>query len=514
MDFFKSERQKWASKPGPEQQRTGLSLPGFDDRSSELYGKALPRGVLLPRLEADRERVNYWMSPEALMKYRYSPGQIVLGKLSGTYLGHLDDRPMVTIAGARAGKTSTVLEPNLYLYSGSMLVLDPKGELAAAARFRRAMGHDVFVLDPFGQSGEASASFNPLAELDRNSPSLVDDVTSITNALVPDDGDTRSRHWNDSARTLLNGLILLTLTFPEAERNLITVRQLLSLTYKPLADAAKVAAVRALSEASPDQKRNYFDVNALAIKKLLEAMSEKGDLYGGILAGIGNRFSQTPETERGNIFSTAAAQTDFLDSLMLRDTLKRSNFSLASLRSDRPTTIFLCLPVGRMERHSRWLRLFVQLACIVLEAQGSYPRTKPPILFMMEEFATLGHMEIMERAAAYFPGFGVKLWIILQSLTQLQRYYKSSWEGFLGNAGLLQLFANGDEETLRYTAGRLEKLIAPFELRTAFSRERHSQLLLMEGMPPAAAMRLAHSDVERIRLLAEQACTSNCLHQT
>jgi type IV secretion system protein VirD4 len=499
MHWFKSERKQWASKLGQGQLRTDLSLPGFDQRSRDLFGKALPRGVLLPRLEADRERVNYWMSPGELMKHEYQPGQIILGKLGGVYLGHLDDRPMVTIAGARAGKTSTVLEPNLYLYPGSMLVLDPKGELARSARFRRAMGHNVFVLDPFGQSGETTACFNCLDELDLDNPSLVDDIVSITNALVPDDGDSRSKHWNDSARMLLVGLILLTLSFPKNERHLVTVRELLCLTYKPLALGAKAAAARALAQASPEEKTRYFDANAFAIKGLLNSMSAMAEKFGGIAAAIGNRFSQTPLVERGSIFSTAAAQTDFLDSLLLRDTLRTSDFSLASLRSGRPTTIFLCLPVGRMERHSRWLRLIVQLACTVLEGLGAYPRTRPPILFMMEEFATLGHMEIMERAAAYFPGFGVKLWVILQDITQLQRYYKTGWESFLGNAGLLQLFANGDEETLRYAAGRLEKLIAPFELRTAFSRQRYSQLLLMEGLPPAAALRLEHADVASIR---------------
>jgi type IV secretion system protein VirD4 len=59
-------------------------------------------------------------------------------------------------------------------------------------------------------------------------------------------------------------------------------------------------------------------------------------------------------------------------------------------------------------------------------------RNRATILFMMEEFATLGHMEIMERAAAYFPGFGVKLWAVLQDTTQLERYYRSSWETFTG----------------------------------------------------------------------------------
>lgn len=127
---------------------------------------------------------------------------------------------------------------------------------------------------------------------------------------------------------------------------------------------------------------------------------------------------------------------------------------------------------------------------------------------MMEEFATLGHMKIMEQAAAYFPGFGVKLHAVLQNLGQLQTHYPSSWQTILGNAGLVQMFANGDDESLRYAASRMGKLIEPFELRTAFSRERFSQLLLMEGLPPAAALRLSHDDVARIREAVLARCRS------
>jgi type IV secretion system protein VirD4 len=137
----------WHCSPIPH-----VGLPSLDPRSRELYERGLPRGVLLPRFSADREPANYWMAPSDLLKHAYVPGQIILGKFGNTFLGHLDDRPMVTIAGARAGKTSTVLEPNLYLYPGSMLVLDPKGELAATARLRQALGYNVYVLDPFGQS--------------------------------------------------------------------------------------------------------------------------------------------------------------------------------------------------------------------------------------------------------------------------------------------------------------------------------------------------------------------------
>ena len=499
LDWFKSERQKWKIPAQDAQLRETPTLAGFDTRSRELYETALPRGVLMPRLEADRERMNFWMSPMELMKFQYQPGQIILGKLAGTYLGHLDDRPMVTIAGARAGKTSTVLEPNIYLYPGSALIMDPKGELARSASFRRAMGHNVHVLDPFGQSGQPSANFNPLDELDVNDPALIDDVTSIVNALVIDDGDGRNQHFSNGARKILKGLILLTLTFEKSERHLVTVRELLCLTYGPLARAARVAAAQRLAEASEDEKKAYYDENSLALKALLNHMESLGTRFGGIPAGIAKQLKNTPPGERGSHFSTAAMQTDFLDSLVLRQTLLHSDFRLSELRGDRPATIFMCLPVGRLEQHARWMRLIIQLTCTVLEGLGTYPRDRPPILLLAEEFAALQHMPIMEGAAAYFPGFGLKLWVILQDVTQLQRFYKASWETFLGNAGLVQLFANGDEETLRYAAGRMEKLIAPFELRTAFSRQRFSQLLLMEGEAPAAALRLDHADVTAIR---------------
>lgn len=493
LDLFRSERRKWRTPLASAGMRPSHSLSSMDARSRELFETALPRGVLLPRLLPDRERMNYWMSPTELMRHRYVDGQLVLGKFGRHVLGHMDDRPLVTIAQSRAGKTSTVIEPNILCYAGSILALDPKGGLAQLARYRRALGHMVYVWDPFGQSGESSASFNPLAELDPRSLTIVDDVGAVTRALVPDDGDSRAKHWNDNARKLLEGLILLVLTFDRSERNLVTVRDLLCLSYGPLVARVNLA-IMSLSE-----KDTYFDANAVAVTTLLNEMVKLGPMFGGTAANIGNRYLNTPKTERGSIFSTAATHTDFLDSLLLRRTLRRSDFKLRDLRGDQPVTIFLCLPVGQMEQQSPFLRLIVQLACLTLERMGRYPRDRSPILFLMEEFATLGHMDCMEHAAAYFPEFGVKLWAILQNVTQLQRHYREGWQTILGNAGLIQLFANGDDETLRFAAGRVEKLITPSEIRVAFARERQSQLLLVNGLPPAATLRLEHKDVETIR---------------
>ena len=77
------------------------------------------------------------------------------------------------------------------------------------------------------------------------------------------------------------------------------------------------------------------------------------------------------------------------------------------------------------------------------------------MLFCLDEFAALGHMESIEKAAGQIAGFGVKLWPVIQDLTQLQRDYKEAWETFMGNAGLLTFFGNTDLTTLDHISKRL-----------------------------------------------------------
>ncbi|MGL1627185.1 type IV secretory system conjugative DNA transfer family protein, partial [Vibrio parahaemolyticus] len=79
-----------------------------------------------------------WASVEEVEALGYRKGDLLIGKFNGKPIGYNDDKPMVTIASARSGKSSTVIIPTLLTYPGSALVLDPKGELAkATAEHRR-----------------------------------------------------------------------------------------------------------------------------------------------------------------------------------------------------------------------------------------------------------------------------------------------------------------------------------------------------------------------------------------
>ena len=113
---------------------------------------------------------------------------------------------LLTIAPTRSGKGAGTVIPNLLVGERSALVIDPKGENARVTARARARFGPVYVIDPFAVSGEPSAAFNPLADLDPYSLDLAEDVTVLADALVQDaPGQTGEAHWNEEAKALIAG---------------------------------------------------------------------------------------------------------------------------------------------------------------------------------------------------------------------------------------------------------------------------------------------------------------------
>jgi len=451
-----------------------------------------------------------WADPQWIAKRRapnphekgiwlFEPGSnmVFLGAIGDQLIGARDDRHLMTIAGSRAGKGESAVIPNLIAYPGSILVIDPKGENARATKSSRdgtrfaktGLKQDVFVLDPFGRSGHPTSSFNPLDMIKPESDEAVDDAALIADGLVIAlHGE--GKHWSDSARNFLRGLVLyVRVAMPPELQNLIWVRRLLT------------------------NDKSGFDL-------LLKDMALRGDSCNGVIRGAANSMAAKWEEERSGVVSTLIEQTDFLDSPRMATALERSDFTLSDLKR-KPTTIYLCLPASRMATHNRWLRVIINLAVQAME----HETTKPPhpVLFIMDEFAILDHLSSVEKAAGQIAGFDVRLWPILQDLSQLKSIYSDRWETFMGNAGLLQFFGNNDLTTLEYLSKRLGKstivqinqsevttpqkaqgltgqsmslheteLMASDEIGTFFSRQSETQLLLWPGAPPIAIDRVKY----------------------
>jgi len=461
-----------------------------------------PRG-----LEGGEDRVSAarWANPEELgTEWTHTPSSILLGYRDDRAIGCGDDRHLMLVAGSRAGKGVSFVIPNLLLYEGSVLAIDPKGELANVTAERRAggLGQDVYVIDPFGASGSKTlayrSGFNPLAEIDPTSPTALDDAALLADALIVDDsgGD---KHWTNAARDLVKGLILFALLQPAPSRHLGTVRSFFR---------------------APGEFVEGKPVNG-QILHLLEMQRNEG-AFDGALAGIASALLGKNERELNSIVSSADVQLGFLDSRPLMDCLEESRFRLADLKRGK-TSVYLCLPASRMSTHAKWFRMIVTMTMLMCERVEIKP--DPPLLMLLEEFPVLGHMRPIEVAAGQIAGLGVKIWTVLQDLTQLQRHYGQSWETFMGNSGATIFFGNADNTTLEYVSKKLgtigfdlrrrssaapsarlagakiieeqlqhSRLLEPHEVELMFARECGRALVLYPGLHPLVVRRVIYHD--------------------
>lgn len=459
----------------------------------EKFRQIMVEASNLTRLDARMERMGQGGSSRfgGLLDewaHPYKPGSVRLGRslYDSTVIGFEDDRGLLTIASNRSGKGRAAIIPNLLLWPGSAVVIDPKGTNAAVTAARRGkgggrvtqfLGHDVHVLDPFGiVPGIPSAAFNPLDMLDLAAITAKEDVGLLADALiVPSSGD--ESHWDESARQIVAGVIA---HFKSRESVL----------------PATLVDVRRALTGDGDELNELFG----AMQTNLVA--------GGVARAAANIVQAAGDRERGSMMTTIMRNTAWLDSMAMAPVIARtdrmvggkfvtSDFSMADLKA-RPTTIYIVLPPDMLEDHSRFMRLFVNLT-VRAAARGG--KSRIPILLIMDEFFAIGPLSTLAKASGALAGYGLKLWPILQNLSQLRQLYPQNWQTFFANAGAVQIFGVNDRETAHEVVERLGRtrwaekidnrtvpvvsnLLEAAELEEMTERGTGLQLVMLSGKAP------------------------------
>jgi type IV secretory pathway TraG/TraD family ATPase VirD4 len=411
-----------------------------------------------------------WADPSLVEEtYAYRDGTVWLGRSATenqSPVGYRDDRHVCLVSGSRGGKGACSIVNNLILWPGSLCVVDPKGENATVTAARRGggsqyakgMGQQVWVLDPFKASqldDSLRGRFNPLDALNPEDEETIDEAGRIADALVVIH-EGNDPFWDESARAMVKGLILHILTAPgyEGRRNLVTLRKLIT-----RGDWESVEALKAAGENDIPPAHG-----------LLWTGLANNPVFDGLVAGMGDSFTNmllNSPKQFESVLQVANRNTEFIDSPAMQRCLEGSDFKLSELKT-RPEglSVYLCLPQRFMSTHYRWLRMMISLTVTEMEKVRGQPATGFPVLMVLDEFAGLKRMEIIESAVAQIAGYGVKLFFVLQSLEQLKAVYKDNWETFLANSGLKVFFNLEDHFSREYVS----KLIGETEV----IREVHS----------------------------------------
>lgn len=487
----------------------------------------LPRGLPGSSAASGSAPRSLWMAPRTLQEsdfWTYESGKIFLGQTEqGNLIGAADNRHLITIAGSRAGKGTSAIIPNLLLYPGSVLVIDPKGENATMTAERRGqgrniadggLGQNVFVVDPFGVADvddEYRAGFNPLADLDPKEDTFIDECDAIADALVVTEPGKENDHFASAARLILRGYIAWVAAHPDIQdKSLNEVRRLLFLPSMPPEDDASI---------------DIPDVNdQLSYEQLLALMLMDPSFAHGIPHEAAASLASLGDRELGSVLSTIRNNIGFISSPPMARTLAGGTRA-PDLKAwkNGSSSVYLCLPAGRLHRHFRFFRLFINRLMNALESNRDVPEV--PAIMILDEMHVLGHMKSLETAAGLVAGFGVRIWSIWQDLAQLKHLYQARWETFLGNASIFQIFGLNDLTTLKYVSDRLgtssvmqinnseisqsqaaggftgqsrtiqaAPLLSADEVAYFFSRQSNNQLIIYPGADPIMIRRLPFFD--------------------
>ncbi|MBS0207743.1 MAG: type IV secretory system conjugative DNA transfer family protein [Planctomycetes bacterium] len=321
------------------------------------------------------------------------------------------------------GKGVSCVIPFLQRCPDSCVVVDFKGELAnLTAKHRRdVFGHKIVLLDPFKVVTQTPDRFNVLDSIDKASPLAIDDCRALAEAFVIRTGQEKDPHFVDSAEAWIASMLAVVVHFGEpGDRSLQTVRTLLS-------NSAKMEAVIELMRGSPE-------------------------VWNGMLARMGNQLTYFKDRELGSTLTTTNRFLRFLDTLPIVENTKDSSFEPAELRKGK-LTVYLVLPPEHMRAQSPLLRMWISGLLRSVVRGGLQEANK--VHFVLDEAASLGHLDCLDDAVDKFRGYGVRLQFYYQSLGQLKKCFPEDQDQTLLSNTSQVFFGVNDPQTAEYVSARL-----------------------------------------------------------
>jgi type IV secretion system protein VirD4 len=352
------------------------------------------------------------------------PDGVVLGKLGRNYLRHDGPEHVLCFAPTRSGKGVGLVVPSLLSWPGSAIVHDIKGENWELTSGFRARHGRVLLFDP---TNAASTAYNPLLEV-RRGEWEVRDVQNVADVLVDPEGSLdRRNHWEKTSHSLLVGAILHVL-YAEEDKTLAGVAGFLS-----------------------DPKR--------PIETTLKAMMTTPHLGSSgphpVVASTARELLNKSDNERSGVLSTAMSFLGLYRDPVVAQVTRRCDWHITDLiDGDRPATLYLVVPPSDISRTKPLIRLVLNQIGRRLTEDLHAKNRRHRVLLMLDEFPALGRLDFFESALAFMAGYGLKAFLIAQSLNQIEKAYGAN-NSILDNCHVRVSFATNDERTAKRVSDAL-----------------------------------------------------------
>lgn len=334
----------------------------------------------------------------------------------------LGDVHVLLFAPPGSGKTTAFVIPTAMDWAGAAVILDVKGEIAqATAGHRQRLGSRILLLDP-SRDDESLARYNPLLSV-RPHPYDVQDVSLLAQLLVPDSAG-KDPFWPQSARTLLEG-VLLHVLYAEPQKTLAACYRFLCSPEIPIQQQFERMLTTEHDPSGPHGWKQHPRVQTAA-----------------------RTFLDMPAQTRGGVVANALASLSPYADPILDAATAVSDFALEDLYTaqERPVSLYLVIDPNSLQRLADHIRIVLSQIAAALTRQLPVAGARKPVLLLLDEFPVFGRMKAIETAIAYFRGYGVQCYIVVQHVGQLTAAYGQS-ESISPNCSVHIAFAPADLQT-------------------------------------------------------------------
>lgn len=349
------------------------------------------------------------------------PDGILLGKLGGTFLRNGEAGHVLVAAPTRSGKGVGIVIPNLLSWPGSVVVLDIKHENHKITSGFRAKHQRVFKWSPADDEAK-SHRFNPLSTVRSDPAHRISDLQRLATILLPQPARADPM-WQNEARDLFLGLALYVLDDPALPATIGQIYRIL---------------------------KNEHDIT-----DIIEHLLGRDDLALDASARMSlSSYLNKAVKERSGVRSNLTATLNLWANPIIDAATATSDFDLTELRR-KPMSIYVGVKQNQLDTLAPILALFFQQCVDVLGRDLPGDDQPHQVLLLIDEFASLGRLPVIESAMAFLAGYNVRLLNIIQGLSQLDHHYGSSKDSILQNSAIQIYFAPNDEQTARYVSQRL-----------------------------------------------------------
>jgi type IV secretion system protein VirD4 len=327
------------------------------------------------------------------------------------YLRHNGPEHVLTYAPTRSGKGVGLVIPTLLSWKHSAVITDLKGELwAITAGWRKHCAKNkVLRFEPASRSN--SCAINPLDGIRVGTENEVGDVQNLATLVVDPDGKGLVTHWQKTSQALLVGLILHSI-------------------YKLKAEGLK-ATLPNIDEMLVDPKIN--------IAELLIEMTQYPHWAGKphpVISASARDMLDRPEEEAGSVLSTLKSYLSLYRDPVVGKNVSSSDFSIGDLMNhESPVSLYIVTKPNDKDRLQPLVRLLLNTIVRLLADKMEFERVtdkngkiavhskktyKHRMLCMIDEFPSLGKLDILQESLAFVAGYGIKFYLICQDINQLK----------------------------------------------------------------------------------------------